>query len=715
MKQVLVKGGKVHIEEIPPPTALPGAALVRVHYSLISSGTESGFVSGGGIASHVVRKAREPLNVEKVKRKIASIGVKGTLDIIRNKLFEFQAPGYSTAGVLVECGRGLQGFREGDRVACAGAGHASHAEYNVIPSQLLTPVPDGVELDEAAFVALGAIAMQGVRRAEPNLGETVVVLGLGLLGQLAVQLLRASGCHVIGCDVIEQKRALARQLGTENVCAPETLADAVMEWTGGHGADAVIVCAASKQSVVTNQAVELCRPKGRVSVVGAVGLHLDREPLYMKEIDFRLSCSYGPGRYQANYEEKGLDYPIGHVRWTEGRNMAEFLRLLDEKQVQVKPLISLVKPVAEAEAAYAAVLEGDPDFISALISYGGNAEALKPAAHKLVLRTVSTPSKSVGVALIGAGSFASAHHLPNLGGIAGCHLEAVVSRTGAKAKQSAAKFNACYCTTDYAEVLADPKVNAVIITTRHNLHKEIALAAAEAGKHILVEKPLALTVEDCEAIVRAVEAKGVLLSVGFNRRFSAFATQMKRALDRVAGPKMVIYRCNAGALPPNHWTMDPEEGGGRILGEAVHFIDFCCWLLGAAPVSVKAEKLALPNGATPGEDNLSAVLRFPDASLATMLYCTTGHPGVSKERIEAFAGGGAVIIEDFRGIQFYGMPGKSVRAGKEDKGQRALLENFLLAVQGKAELGISAADGLRATRIALDMLREAGSAPDGGA
>ncbi len=563
-------------------------------------------------------------------------------------------------------------------------------------------MPDGVPLREAAFVTLGAIAMQGVRRAEPTLGETVIVVGLGLLGQLAAQLLRAAGCHVIGCDPIASKRELAQRLGADVVCAPGELEQTVAEWTAGYGADAVVICAASKGSDVTNQALDLCRQKGRVSVIGAVGMQLQRDPLYMKELDFLISCSYGPGRYQPGYEEKGLDYPIGYVRWTEGRNMAEFLRMLADGKVRVAPLITAEKPVDEAQAAYDAVLQ-DSESIAALITYADvEAEAPQAPESRLQVRAAKGPADSIGVAVIGAGSFAKAFHLPNLGRIPGCHLEAVADRVGGVAKQAADKFGARYCTTDYRSVLADDKVRAVIVATRHNLHREIATAAAEAGKHVFVEKPLALTVGDCEAIRDATEAAGVLLTVDFNRRFAPFSRAAKAALRGTAGPKMILYRCNAGSIPRTHWAVDPVEGGGRVVGEAVHFFDLCCWLLDADPVAITADRIdsADEGGEVIAEDNLSTLLRFPDGSLATVVYSCLGHNSLPKERIEIFAGGGAIVIDDFTSVQFSGLPGQSVKKARQDKGQYGQLENFIQAIRGEAELSITAAHGVRATRIA---------------
>lgn len=707
MKQVLVKGGSVSVEETPPPAVGSGMALVRVSHSLISSGTESGFVDSHGVAGYALKKARDPLNIEKVRRKLASAGIRGTLEIVRNKLFEFQTPGYSSSGVIVACGTELPGFRVGDRVACAGVGYASHAEYNAVPHALLTPIPEGVSHEEAAFVALGAIALHGVRQAELTLGETVVVLGLGLVGQLAVQLARATGARVIGCDPVPEKQQLALRLGAESVCAPDDLAALVEDLTATVGADAVLVCAASKGSEVTTQALEISRRRGRVVVVGAVGMQLPREPMYMKEIDFRLSCSYGPGRYQPDYEEHGVDYPLPYVRWTEGRNMAEFLRLVSVGALKLKPLITETHPVDAAASAYAAVTAGRPDFVAALLDYTGGKplDARLPERGMLLARKGSAKS-GVGVAVIGAGGFATGVHLPNLARISGARLEAVCARTGPKAKQAAERYGARVCTTDYQEVLADDRVDAVIVATRHNAHAEIAIAALRAGKHVFVEKPLALTVEEAEAICQLAAATGKLVGVGFNRRCSKYAQSARAALRAAAGPACIHYRCNAGPLPVTHWTRDPVEGGGRILGEAVHFFDLCRWLTGSNPARISAERLQVA-GAEDADDNLSVSMAMENGALATVTYVTNGHPALGKERVEAFAGGGALLIDDWKSIRFHGLRGTDASSGTEDKGQAALLENFVQAVRGEVELKVTAEDGLWATRIALEALARA--------
>lgn len=708
MKQVLVKGGSVTVEEVPAPSVEPGTAVVRVAASLISSGTESGFLSEGGTTGYLLKKAGDPLNIEKVKRKLATVGVKGTLELVRNKLLEFQAPGYSTAGVIVELGPDTPLFRVGDRVACSGVGYACHAEYNVVPHQLLTPIPENVSYDEAAFVSLGAIAVQGVRRAQPAFGETFVVSGLGLVGQLVAQILRAAGCHVIGCDPVASRRALAETLGAEVVCAPEDLEQIVAERTAGYGADGVIVCAASKNSTVANQALELCRRKGRVVVVGAVGMHLERGALYANELDFMLSCSYGPGRYDRQYEERGLDYPIGYVRWTQGRNMAEFLRMVDAERVRVKALISVAEPVERAEQAYAAVMSGG-DTIAALIRYGEVSGEAAPAPPPRVFALQGKPKAGgvTGVAVIGTGAIATGFHLPNLARIPGCRLVAVANRSGQKAKQWGGRFGAAYCTTDYRDILKDAAVDAVIIATRHNLHKEMALAAIAAGKHVLVEKPLALTVADCDEICDAAEKQGVLLAVGFNRRFAPLAVVAKEALGKIADAKTLVYRCNAGPLPADHWALDPVEGGGRIRGEAVHFFDFARWMLDDDPVHIQAQRMDTDQAAY-ANDSLTVLLRFARGSLATIVYTGAGSGAMDKERIEVFGGGASLVLDDFRTLSCYGLPARNLKARHVNKGLGELLAHFIAAVKGRETLSVTGLDGRWATYIAEEAIRSAG-------
>ncbi len=700
MKQILVKSGKICVEEVPAPALERGMVLVRVRRSVISSGTESEFVSGGGTASFLMENARNPANLEKVKRKLATIGVRGTVELVRNRLFHLNPLGYSSAGVVAECGGEAGGYAPGDRVACAGFGHAVHAEYNAVPHALVTPIPEELSDNDAAFVTVGAIALQSLRRARPELGEIFLVFGLGLIGLLTVQLLRAAGCRVIGVDPVAERRVLAETLGAAAVCAPEEAKGMVADRTAGVGVDGAIVCAASKSSTVTNQAVDLCRKKGRVVVTGQVGLELTRAPLYEKEVDFMLSCSYGPGRYDRNYEEKGLDYPIGHVRWTQGRNMAEFLHLLAEGRVAVAPLVSGVFVPEEAEAAYEKVGKGGA--VTALFRY--DTDAPDTAPRRVSVFRAAAAEKECGIAVIGAGAFATSTHLPNLSRMAGCGIVAVVNRNGMRAKQIAERYHAEVCATDHREVLENPRVRAVVITTRHNLHAPMALDAIAAGKHVFVEKPLALTLEDCGRIRDAAAEKGVLVTVGFNRRFAPLAVAVKAAWAGMTGPKMLLYRCNAGPLPGDHWTLDPEEGGGRILGEAVHFFDFARWMVDSEPVSVQS-CMTGRESIQPQEDNMGVLVRFANGSTATIVYTSLGHPGMAKERIEGFCGGGCFELDDFVSLRFHGMRGKDVRGTAQDKGHFGVMEQFVNAVRGAGELRVTADDGLAATRMALDAMR----------
>ena len=732
MKQVVIKAGKVCVEEVPVPTIEPGMVLVRVERSAISSGTESSMVSGGGALSLAMKHLKNPLSVDKLKRKFATVGIKATADLVRAKLADPGTPGYSSAGRIVEVGAGVPGFKVGDRVARAGVGYACHAEYNLVPHQLLTPIPDGLDDDNAAFVAIGAIALQGVRRAEPLLGETVVVMGLGLVGQITAGLLRLNGCHVIGYDPVRGKLAPFKEMGSFTDSA-EALASLAHEITAGYGADAVIICAGTPSSEVVNTAFDLCRQKGRVVVVGAVGMDLNRDAMYKKELDLRISCSYGPGRYSGEYEEKGLDYPIGYVRWTEGRNMAEYLRLMnllgdDEANPFLNPvrLSPTVYTVEEAPRAYQEIAEGKT--FAAVLRYGevndtAGAVTVGTLKQKQYLRTAqpqhaSQGTKQTGVALIGAGAFATGVQLPLLAKMPGVRIAAIATRNGVKARAIADRYKAAVCTTDYRQVLEDPSVDAVLISTRHNLHAQITLDAIAAGKHVLVEKPMALSLEDCRQICDAAKAAQVLVSVGFNRRLAPLTTRLIQGFSGGTGassalPKTVLYRCNAGALPADHWTLDPEVGGGRILGEAVHFFDFVRHLVlsgvgadGTDPERrSKLVSLCAESGSR--EDELSVLLRFSDGSLATVLYTVAGSPNLGKEHAEVFSGGGMGVLDDFLSLEIKDAPGAGQWKGRQDKGHAALLENFILAVQGKGALQVTAEDGLEATRIALAALESA--------
>ena len=697
MKQLFFDGkGGLHIEDVPAPACGPGEVLVQTASSLISAGTESTAATGGG--SLLRRVARQPYLLRSAAQFALKQGVSAMLRTVRQVADEWVPTGYSAAGTVAEVGAGVTRFAVGDRVACAGAGRANHAEFIAVPENLAVKIPADLPFREATFVTLGAIALQGARRAEPALGETVVVVGAGLIGLLAAQLLRANGCTVIATDLSDERLALARLLGVEhtvNARAGDPV-KTVMALTGGLGADAVILCAAAKSSGPINQAFKLCRERGRVVVVGAVGMELDRGDFYSKEIDLRMSRSYGPGRYDRRFEEQGYDYPPAYVRWTETRNMAAFLDAVAAGRVNVQALISTEYPIEQAQAAYDDVLKGGPSKIGVLLKYPEH--KLEPASRVYHLRLKIQNSKlKTQIGLIGAGAFAKLMHVPNLKAL-GVRVPVVVSGSGAGARQAAEALGAAEASTDYEAALKNPDVSAVLITTRHNLHAAQAIAAAKAGKHVFVEKPLGLTGEECRAVIEAVEEAGVLCTVGFNRRYSPYTIAAKAALASAAGPKQLVCRVNAGPLPPSYWLLDPAEGGGRLIGEGCHFFDLLTWLAGARPESVAAQRI----GDT--DDDASVVIRFTDGSVGTLIYTGLGDPQYPKERIEIFAAGGVVVIDDFRSVAFSGMAGKAAR-GAPDKGHRALLANFIAAVEGREPLGITANDGLMATLCAEAALR----------
>lgn len=689
MKQLFFDGkGTLLIEDVPAPACGEGEVLVQTAYSLISSGTETTAATGGG--SLIKRVMKQPYLIKSAIDFAMKQGVGAMINTVKQVADEWIPTGYSASGVVIEVGVGVTRFAVGDRVACAGAGHANHAEFISVPENLVAKIPNDLSFREAAFVTLGAIALQGVRRAEPTFGETVVVVGTGLIGLITAQLLRANGCKVIATDLSEERLALARSLGVDltiNADAADPV-KAVSSFTFGSGADAVILCAATKSSEAINQAFKMCRERGRVIIVGAVGMELDRADFYNKEIDLRMSRSYGPGRYDRRFEEKGFDYPPAYVRWTETRNLESFLEAVASKRVNVETLISSEHPIEDAQKAYDDVIKGGTKNIGVLLKYSQQSFDSTKRSYQLKSQLPIT-NYQASIALVGAGAFAKLMHVPNLKAL-NVNVPVVISGSGASARQVAEMLKAGKATTDYESALNDSNVSAVLISTRHNLHAAQTIAAAKAGKHIFVEKPLGLTVEECEQVIQEVEKANVLCTVGFNRRFSPYALEAKKVLESLAGAKQIICRVNAGALPKSHWLLDPSEGGGRIIGEGCHFFDLMMWLVGSTPVAVSAQKIG------EDENEISAVVKFSDGSLGTLIYTGLGDPQYPKERIEIFAGGSVIVIDDFRSVEFSGARGKNMK-GAQDKGHRALLKNFVEAIQGKATLMITAQDGLRAT------------------
>jgi predicted dehydrogenase/threonine dehydrogenase-like Zn-dependent dehydrogenase len=699
MKQVLVRSGGIVVEEVPAPSPGPREILVRVAYSCVSAGTELAGLRSSALPLYR-RALKQPEHVRRALEMIREQGVVRTWERISGKLAAGSPTGYSAAGTVVGVGREVEGFAAGDLVACAGAGIANHAELISVPVNLATHVPAQVPLIDASTVTLGAIALQGVRRCQPTLGESVVVLGLGLLGQLTAQLLRASGCRVLGVDVNAARLDIARGLGFDTLLEPAAgdWVAQVVRLTAGAGADAVIVTASSASPQVIAEALRCCRRKARVVVVGDVKLEIERADLYAKELDLLISTSYGPGRYDPLYEEGGQDYPLAYVRWTENRNMQAYLEQLSRGALRLEPLRAGVFPVERAAEAYEA-LKSDARMI-ALLAYPERAEAL---TRTVALTTAPAPQGRIGVALVGAGSFAQGMHLPNLVKLREeFALRAVVSRTGANAKAVATQYGAAYATTALEEALADPQVQLVIVATRHEQHAPIALAALAAGKHVLVEKPLALTEADLVRIEAffAARPQAPVLMTGFNRRFAPAMRRLQRELTARSAPLLVNYRMNAGYLPPTHWAYGPE-GGGRNIGEACHIYDLFQALTGSTWSECTALALAPREGAFRGADNFVATARYADGSLCTLTYTALGARDYPKERMEVFCDGAVWSLDDYRSLSVVGRSPVNWSSPSAQKGQFEELRELARALRTGSPWPISLADQLAAMRLAL--------------
>jgi predicted dehydrogenase/threonine dehydrogenase-like Zn-dependent dehydrogenase len=647
MKQLLqnIKTGKPTVEEVPTPTPQTGQALVKVAASLVSAGTER------MMAKNIVEQARSrPDLVKQVIDKARREGLANTARSVFNRLDQPMAPGYSSAGTIVALGANMEGFKVGQRVACAGAGYASHAEYNLVPRNLLTPLPDHVDFESAAFTTLGAIALHGFRLAEPQLGENIAVIGMGLLGLLTAQIAVAAGCNLLGIDVDASRIALASSLGLQAVRREEAV-DASAAFTANRGFDEVIICADTSSNDPVELAAAIARDRARVVATGAVGLTFPRKSYFEKEISFINSRSYGPGRYDPNYEEHGNDYPIGFVRWTEGRNFEAIVDLMAKGQLNVKPLITHRFDIAEATQAYEVITgKTSESFLGVLLTYPEVDE--KQDTSKTIRFTIPTLQRSnvVTLGVLGAGLFANSVLLPAIQKAGDIELVGIASSGGVHAGHAGRKFGFSYATSEDDQVINDPNVNTVAILTRHNTHAELVVKALQAGKHVFVEKPLAINREQLEEISEQLQKSGsCLLTVGFNRRFSPFARQLSDLYKSRNEPMHVHYRVNAGAIPLNHWTQDPEIGGGRIIGEGCHFVDFITYLVGAAPVSVTAH--ALPNNGKYREDNVSMTFSFPDGSIGVVDYLANGDKSFPKERVEVFCGGRIAVLDDYVSLE----------------------------------------------------------------
>jgi len=675
MKQVVqnYRTGELRVDDVPAPISRPRGLLVQTLVSAVSAGTEKSKVDLA--RKNLVGKAMaRPDQVKKVLDTLKKEGARATFSKVRNKLDALSPLGYSAAGRVVAVGEGCEGFNVGDLVACAGAGFANHAELMWVPSNLCAKLPDGVPAEEAAFATIGAIALQGVRQAEAQLGETIAVIGLGLLGQLTVQLLLAAGCRVIGVDVDAWKVELARTHGAHlALLRGDDVVGQTHVFTDGHGADSIIITAAAPNNDPVVLAGEIARDRAHVVIVGAVPLDVPRSPYYEKELDVRLSRSYGPGRYDRSYEEKGLDYPVGHVRWTENRNMQAFLHAIAAGQVKLGGLITHRIPLLEAERAYD-LIAGDSGerFLGVVLTYPEQLERARPVAP----REAVTRNRGARLGFIGAGSFAGGTLLPILKGLPGVTLATVCSASGLTARDATRRHGFAKACESPDEIIEDDGIDAVVITTRHDSHAELAARALARGKAVFVEKPLALTREQLNEVMQAASSNPALV-VGFNRRFSPHTGLVQRAFSGTGSALIITIRVNAGAIPTDSWIHDPESGGGRILGEVCHFIDLAQTLANSTIRRVHAAGIGLPDPASRLRDNVAITLELDNGSLANIVYTSKGDPALGKERVEVFGGGVSAVIDDF-------VTTTIVRGGKserhkttQDKGHREELTRFL--------------------------------------
>ncbi len=694
MKQVLqhARTGEVTVEEVPAPQLLPGCLLVRIAASVVSAGTER--ASSEFARKNLLQKARSrPDLVRDVMSKAGREGILAAVHAVRTRLDQPQAPGYSSAGTVVGVGEGVADIRPGDRVACAGAGYAVHAELACIPRLLTAQIPEHnsgtsglVPFDEAAFATLGAVALHGIRTSRAEIGDIVAVIGLGLMGQITMQLLKAAGCRVVGMDIDHTKVALARDLGADCVASSASVfSEVCSEISKGAGVDSVIITAETPSSEPVNLAGVVARDRAIVVAVGTVGMEIERKAYYEKELDFRISRSYGPGRYDSVYEQKGRDYPIGYIRWTENRNMEAFLQLLAERKIDVGPLITHRFPIEEAARAYELITgrAGEP-YLGVVIQHSGDANESTTLTLVEEKNSVGTnaalPVEKVAVGVLGAGGFASSTLIPSIKASSSTALITVCAATGSHAQHAATKFGFRSCTTDENEVILDPKINTVVIATRHHLHAGQVIAALCARKHVFCEKPLCLTEEELCSIVSTYlqiePAERPAFMVGFNRRFAPMTMRMKSFFSSISEPLALHCRVNAGQLPKDHWINDRNQGGGRVLGEVCHFIDLLMFLAGSPIVEVESQNIG--GSSRYSGDNVLASLRFANASVGSITYVANGDRSFSKERIEVFGGGCAAVLDDFRKLELVrdGRNQKVHSRWRQDKGHRAEWEAF---------------------------------------
>lgn len=701
MKQLVqrLRDGTMEVLEVTMPDLPSGFVLVQNHYSLISAGTEGGTVSAA--RKSLLGKARA--RPDQVKQVIASVkqqGLRQTYRAVSKKLDSYSSLGYSSAGVVLDVADDVRNISIGDSVACAGAGYAVHAEVAAVPSNLCVRLEDGADLELAAYNTLGAIALQGVRQADLRIGETCVVIGLGLLGQLTSLLLKASGVNVVGLDISETAVKLAGENCTNYAFSTSdpTLEDSVSRITNGVFADAAIVTAATSSLEPVNLSGRLLRKRGTVVIVGDVPTGFNREPdYYRKELSLKMSCSYGPGRYDPEYEEKGIDYPPGYVRWTENRNMRAFQELLHKGQIDIDYMTTHRFSIDDAPDAYDLVMNKTENYIGILIEYDASKQH-----EREIIRIAKGPSEprssSVGIGFIGAGSYAMSFLLPNLPRTADVSLRGVMTSSGTSSRSVAEKFGFDFVAASAQDVIGDKNTDTVFIATRHNSHAEYVNETLRVGKNVFVEKPLCLTKDELFKIARTWKINNARLLVGFNRRFSPLAEQIKGSLG--SGVMSIVYRINSGAIAKESWVQDLEFGGGRIIGEVCHFVDFMVYLTGSSPTRVYASAMSDPSNL---EDTVSITIDFSNGSVGTICYFSNGPSSLQKEYVEVFKGGMAARLFDFRELEIHGTR-KTIRKKllTQDKGQRAMVNKFISSIKDGHECPISPPEILATSLAAIE-------------
>lgn len=705
MKQLLVKKGQVLVEQVPAPIVSPNNVLVQVHYSCISPGTEMTTVKGSGEPIYK-RLLKRPEYIKKAFDLVKEKGFSNARSLLQGKIDASQPIGYSASGIVVAIGINVTGIFVGDRVACAGAGYANHAEMIDVPVNLVVKLDPEMSLDLASTVTLGAIALQGVRRAAPVLGEFVVVFGLGILGQLTVQMLKNAGCRVIGIDLDQKRIDLGLEGGLEVGINPAVhdIVERVNLHTHNLGADTVIIAAAAAGDDIINQSMKICRKKGKVVLVGSVSLDFSREEFYRKEIDFLISTSYGPGRYDAQYEEDGQDYPYAYVRWTENRNMGEYLRQVHEGNIRLDALIDKSFSVTEAPDVYTNLKSGTLKSMVIVLSYPLESDSLSISRSvRLASQSITNPLSRINVAIAGAGGFAQSTHLPNLKQLnADFNVHSVMNRTGSNALGVAKQFDANVATTDYAELLADPEVNLIMICTRHNLHANMTLDALKAGKNVFVEKPLAMNTDELAEIEEFYRINGdnaPVLLTGFNRRFSGAAAIIGKHTADSTTPMLINYKMNAGFIANEVWVQGPE-GGGRNIGEACHIYDLFNHLTRSACISVSVDHISPTGLQWNSNDNFVATLKYANGSVCTLTYTSMGAKGFPKETCEVFFDGQVLILNDYKEVVHHSAMGKKIY-NCSGKGHLEELEALADCLKGNKAWPITLEEQISATEISF--------------